>query len=223
MKIRYHAAARELAGTSEEAVEISKTLDGTELRVLLGERHPALAPYLERMRFACDGELGVEQQFAPDAIVDVLPPVAGGSDSAVRLVEVCDRKLSIDACFNAVRHPGAGGIALFVGVVRDHSDGGGVSRLDYEAHSELALPEARRVLLSVAEAVPGVRLAAMHRYGQLAVGDIAVVVAAAAAHRAEAFEACRLTIDRFKETVPIWKKEWDEQGAPHWVNLESSD
>jgi molybdopterin synthase catalytic subunit len=77
-----------------------------------------------------------------------------------------------------------------------------------------------RVLEGVDAEHAGVRLAAVHRVGRLAIGDIAVCVAASAAHREEAFAACRKAIDRIKETVPLWKKEWGPSGEAHWVNLE---
>ena len=76
------------------------------------------------------------------------------------------------------------------------------------------------MLDGIAQQIPGVRLAMIHRVGELAVGDLAVVIAASAPHRAEAFSACRLAIDRIKETVPIWKKEWGADGEANWVNLE---
>ena len=95
-----------------------------------------------------------------------------------------------------------------------------MSALDYEAMTDLAIKETERVLAKVAEEVPGVRLAAVHRVGALQIGDLAVVVAASSAHRAEAFQACRLAIDRIKETVPIWKKEYGVSGDASWVNLE---
>ncbi len=111
-------------------------------------------------------------------------------------------------------------MAIFTGIVRDHADGQAVARLDYEAHPEMATKEMRRVLEGIATEIPSVRFAATHRVGKLEVGDLAVVVAASAPHRAEAFAACRLAIDRIKETVPIWKKEWGPDGEAHWVNLE---
>ncbi|MCB9633361.1 MAG: molybdenum cofactor biosynthesis protein MoaE [Sandaracinus sp.] len=148
--------------------------------------------------------------------MDVLPPVAGGSEL---VADVRDAPLSIDEVFRAVQHPSAGGICLFVGVVRDHAEGKPVARLDYEAHPSLAVPELRRVLEGVMADLPGTRVAAVHRVGELAVGDLAVVVAASAPHRAEAFAACRFAIDRLKETVPVWKKEYEPSGEAVWVNL----
>ncbi len=216
-RIRYHAAARELAGRTDDELQFQGT--AAALRARLSERHPALAPYLDRMRFAVNGTFATETTpIGTDDEVDVLPPVAGGSGAA--LVDVRDAPLSVDEAMEAVRHDGAGGVALFVGVVRDHADGKEVARLDYEAARDLAVAETRRILEGIACEMPGVRLAAVHRVGSLRVGDLAVVVAASAPHRGEAFDACRLAIDRIKETVPIWKKEWAPDGTAHWVNLE---
>lgn len=219
--VRYFAAARELAGCDSEEIELdaeSQTQDA--FRALLGERHPRLGAYLARMRLALDGDfISSQDAIRNDGEVDILPPVAGGSGSFVDLRQT---PLSVDEVLGHVAHAGAGGIALFVGVVRDNADGKNVSRLDYEAHPELALKEMRRVLQGVESDFPGTRLAATHRFGQLAVGDLAVVVAASAAHRAQAFDACRAAIDRIKETVPIWKREWDAEGIANWVNLEST-
>lgn len=224
MKIRYHAAARELAGCSEEPLALEGPVDEGALRAMLAERHPDLAPHLPHMRFARNGDFAPQDaRFEASDEVDVLPPVAGGApvdEDPVRLVAIRETPLSIDECYGAVAHPAAGGIALFVGVVRDHADGRGVDGLDYEAHDTLAPKEARRVLEGVAKEIAGVRLAATHRVGALRIGDKAVVVAASAAHRDAAFRACRAVIDRFKETVPIWKREHFTGAETRWVNLE---
>lgn len=132
---------------------------------------------------------------------------------------IVDSGPSVDEVLAIVRHPAAGAVAIFVGTVRDH-DGGreGVVRLDYSAH-----PDAERELSSVADEVagmPGVlRVAAVHRRGELAVGDTAVVCAVSAAHRAEAFAACRALIEELKARVPIWKKQAFETGSTEWVGL----
>ena len=222
MIIRYWAAARELAGQAKEELTLSATIAEPELRKVISTRHPGLADYLARMKLAVNGEISNgDQEIKPDDEIDVLPPVAGGSSERVMLLEIRDAPLSIDEVYQAVAHPSAGGVAIFTGVVRDHADGSAVGRLDYEAHPTLADQEMRRVMESVTRDFPSARVAAVHRVGELAVGDLAVVVAASSAHRAEAFAACRATIDRVKETVPIWKKEWSPEGAAHWVNLES--
>jgi molybdopterin synthase catalytic subunit len=203
----------------DEALPIEGELDDDGLRARLAARHPALAPHVGRMRFAINGELdGTARRVRPGDEVDVLPPVAGGAP--VALCRIDEAPLSVDEAMDAVAHASAGGVAVFVGVVRDHADGKAVARLDYEAHPTLAVLEMRRILDEIAASMPGVRLAALHRVGRLAIGDRAVVLAASAPHRAEAFEACRMAIDRIKASVPIWKKEWDAAGNPCWVNLE---
>ena len=218
--VRYYAAARELAGTDEERVELpGDTADTAVVRLALAERHPRLSSYLLRMRLAVNGDFVAEGAAIADGDeVVVMPPVAGGTDDP--LVAIRDVPLSVDECMRAVAHRSAGGVCVFTGVVRDHADGKAVARLDYEAYTELAIEEMRRILLRIASEIPGVRLAAVHRVGTLAVGDLAVVVAASARHRAEAFRACREAIDAIKDTVPVWKKEWDPEGNAVWVNLD---
>ena len=126
----------------------------------------------------------------------------------------------IDRAVAAVAHEGAGGIAVFIGAVRNHADGKAVARLDYEAHVALAEKEMRRVLEEIHATDPGTRLCAIHRIGELQVTDLAIVVAASAPHRAEAFAACREAIEQIKKRVPVWKKEWSPDGSANWVNLE---
>jgi molybdopterin synthase catalytic subunit len=110
-----------------------------------------------------------------------------------------------------------GGIVTFLGAVREQARGQSIRHLEYEAYAGMAEREMDKIAATVAERWPGTRVAIAHRVGQLAIGELAVVIAAASAHRAEAFEACRFTIDTLKETVPIWKKEFAESGD-YWVD-----
>jgi molybdopterin synthase catalytic subunit len=123
-----------------------------------------------------------------------------------RLFEIRETELSVAECVAAVAHAGAGGIDVFIGAVRDSNEGRAVTVLEYEAYASMAEKEMRRIADEIEAEVPGVRVAALHRVGRLAVGDVAVICAASAPHRAEAFHACRLLIDRIKERVPIWKR-----------------
>ncbi len=137
--------------------------------------------------------------------------------SAIRLAELRDGPLSVDEVLSAVTDPAAGGIALFTGVVRDHDHGRAVVRLSYSAHPS-AGAELRRVAEKVAAGFDVRAVAAVHRTGELAVGELAVVVAVSCAHRGAAFDACRALIDELKATVPIWKHQEFSDGQSEWVN-----
>ena len=129
--------------------------------------------------------------------------------------------LSLDEVVAEVSHAGAGGIATFLGVVRDFNDGRAVTLLEYEAYGAMAEAELARIHAELAAEMPGVRVAATHRVGTLHIGDAAVVCAASAPHRGEAFEACRVLIDRIKARLPIWKREHGPDG-PYWVGWEDA-
>lgn len=117
----------------------------------------------------------------------------------------------------AVADEAAGGTCVFLGTVRDHSEAGRVTGLTYEVWEELALARLRELGEELLASWPLRRVALWHRSGELAVGEISVIVACSAAHRAEAFEACRHGIERLKADVPIWKKEHLAEGESHWV------
>ncbi|GAA2353584.1 molybdenum cofactor biosynthesis protein MoaE [Streptomyces cuspidosporus] len=136
----------------------------------------------------------------------------------IRLLAIRDIPLSVDEVFGAVGDASAGGTALFVGTVRDHDGGADVGALGYSAHPT-AEAELRRVAEKVAADFPVRALAAVHRVGDLAVGDLAVVVAVSCPHRAEAFEACRRLIDDLKSEVPIWKHQTFTDGTEEWVGV----
>ena len=136
--------------------------------------------------------------------------------SGVRLVALRETPLSVDEVLAALEHDASGGLTLFVGRVRDHDGGRGVTGLDYSAH-----PSAETTLREVCDEVAGeydvLALAAVHRTGRLAIGDAAVIVAVAAAHRDQAFVASRALIDRLKQRVPIWKHQVFADGEEEWV------
>jgi molybdopterin synthase catalytic subunit len=136
--------------------------------------------------------------------------------SVVRLIAVRESELSVDEVRAAVADPAAGGIALFAGAVRDTHHERGVTGLSYSAHPS-AGDELRRVAEVIAEKYPVIGIAAVHRVGDLAIGDLAVVLAVSCPHRAEAFDACRDLIDILKASVPIWKHQRFDDGTAEWV------
>lgn len=129
--------------------------------------------------------------------------------------------LSVDEAIARVKHAGAGAVCVFLGTVRDHNEGRAVVKLEYEAYSAMAVVEMKRIVEELERDVAGVRLAVFHRTGALSVGDLAVVCAASAPHRAEAYQACRALIDWVKARVPIWKREHGPEGA-YWVGWEDA-
>lgn len=140
------------------------------------------------------------------------------TDEAIRMLAVRDSPLSLDEVFAAVSDPRAGGVAIFVGTVRSLDGGRGVTGLGYSAHPS-ADAELRSVAEEVVAAHPVIALAAVHRVGDLVVGDLAVVVGVACAHRGDAFAACRVLIDELKSRVPIWKHQLFDDGEDEWVGL----
>jgi molybdopterin synthase catalytic subunit len=134
----------------------------------------------------------------------------------IRLLAIRETPLSIDEVYEAVAVPAAGGIALFVGTVRDQDHGRRVTELGYSAHPGVG-GELERIARAVAADFPVLGLAAVHRIGDLAVGDLAVVVGVSCPHRGEAFDAARRLIDDLKTQVPIWKHQRFDDGSDEWV------
>jgi molybdopterin synthase catalytic subunit len=143
-----------------------------------------------------------------------VPGAAAGP--TVVLADIRESTLTLDELLEAVAHPRAGGIATFVGVVRERDHDHGVESLDYTCH-----PSAAQVLRETAQRVSSaaevVRVAVVHRVGHLQIGDVAVVVAVSAVHRAAALDTCRELIDAVKATVPIWKHQIFLDGTDEWV------
>ena len=136
--------------------------------------------------------------------------------SVVRLVDIRETPLRVEAVLAGLADVSAGGLTLFVGTVRDHDGGKQVGGLEYSAHPT-ALERLRTVCEEIADEYEVRAVAAVHRVGSLGLGDAAVIVATAADHRGQAFDASRALIDRLKATVPIWKHQVFADGSDEWV------
>ncbi|BCK54125.1 molybdenum cofactor biosynthesis protein MoaE [Nocardia wallacei] len=134
----------------------------------------------------------------------------------VRLTAISDRPLDPAEVERAVIGPEHGAVVVFTGMVRNHDGGQAVSALEYSAHPQ-AETFLRRVCADVA-ATAGLPVAAVHRVGSLTIGDLAIAVAVAAPHRAEAFATCAELVDRIKHEVPIWKRQLFADGMSEWVD-----
>ncbi|WP_455358591.1 molybdenum cofactor biosynthesis protein MoaE [Streptomyces sp. SYSU K21746] len=143
-------------------------------------------------------------------------PGEHAAQDPIRLLAIRETPLTVDEVFKAVGDEASGGTALFVGTVRNHDSGADVDALGYSCHPS-AEAEMRRVAERVVAEFPVRALAAIHRVGDLEVGDLAVVVAVSCPHRGEAFEACRRLIDDLKHQVPIWKHQQFSDGTEEWV------
>lgn len=131
-------------------------------------------------------------------------------------IQLKDIPLSAQECIDLAAHPGSGGSTVFIGTVRDQTQGRKVIRLEFEAYAPMAVSEMRKIAAVVEERWQAHHVVIHHRVGSLEVGEIAVIIAVATPHRRAAFEACQFAIDTLKESVPIWKKEIFEDGEV-WV------
>jgi molybdopterin synthase catalytic subunit/molybdopterin converting factor small subunit len=214
--VLYFAAARERAGVAlEELPSVPPPGTVRALLELLGELHPSLRPLFPHLRVAVNQTFAQLEDAVPEgAEVALIPPVAGGAG----LFRVVDRPPLLEEAVAAVRDAARGGLVTFTGVVRAESRGRAVVRLTYEAYGAMAETVLAAIGREAEERWPGARLAVVHRVGVLVPGDVAVVIAAAAPHRAAAFEACRFAIERLKQDAPIWKRETYLDGES-WVGL----
>lgn len=132
------------------------------------------------------------------------------------MIRLVSEPIEIDALLAEVESERAGGVVLFLGRVRNHSGGRRVTGMKYEAFAPMAMAEMEKIAADVRSRWPVEKLAMVHRVGELSVGEVSVAIVVSCAHRQQAFEACKYAIDELKRRVPIWKKEYFEEGAS-WV------
>ena len=215
-RVRFFARLRELAGIEVEVLHVHPGASLTDAYEASRARHPALPPR-ESVRAALNQEFADwSAKVSNGDEVAFIPPVSGGAHKVGILFELTTDPLDARRLEAAVAHAGAGAICTFTGVVRDHSRGQSVTELDYEAYAEMATAQMRKIGDEIAEQWPEARVAMVHRTGRLQIGDASVVVSVSCPHRAEAIAACRWGIDRLKESVPIWKKEYAADGT-YWI------
>jgi molybdopterin synthase catalytic subunit len=211
--VRLFGSIREAAGAKELAVKVPEGSTVDDLRGLLARDHPRFEEMGDRLRVSVNYEIsGGEATLSEGDEVAFLPPVSGGSGGRSLFAEPLD----LGSVLSRVSGPGIGGVVSFIGTVRDTSRGHAIRHLEYEAYPEMAEREIEKIARDAEQRWPGTRVAVAHRRGRLEVGEIAVVVAAGAPHRGDAFAAARYTIDTLKVQVPIWKKEVTTDGE-YWV------
>jgi molybdopterin synthase catalytic subunit/molybdopterin converting factor small subunit len=198
-------------------VELADGASVADLRIWLAERNPVVEKLGDRLAASINTEMAQADDVLEDGDeVAFLPPVAGG-DGAVKRCTISELPLDEAEVAARVEGPDAGGVVSFIGRVRNHARGQTIEHLEYEAYPAMAEKEMEKIVDEAVEKWPGTRVAIAHRIGRLEIGDAAVIVIAASAHRGEAFDACEFAIDTLKVTVPIWKREVATDGA-YWVD-----
>ena len=223
--LKLFGSLRETAGESTLEIEFEDGALVADVRNWLAERNPLVDKLGDRLAASVNLEIADLGDVLEDGDeVAFLPPVAGGDGTAPeadaqaeKRCTISDQALDEQEVAARVEGPDAGGVVSFIGRVRNHARGQSIEHLEYEAYPEMAEREMEKIADEAGIKWPGTRVAIAHRVGHLEIGDAAVVVVAASAHRGEAFEACRFAIDTLKVTVPIWKREVATDGA-YWVD-----
>ena len=215
--VRLFASYREAAGRGHFELELppGATVRDAIARIL--KEHPLVAEGRQVVIARNREYVTPDATLADGDELALIPPVSGGDARTLAPIAVSAAPLSIDDALALVRDDTFGGVVVFLGTVRSRSRGKRIVRLEYEAYAEMAELKMREIAERLQREHGPLRIAMHHRVGELAVGDVAVVVAAAAPHREAAFAAARAAIDELKTIVPIWKKEHAEDGAV-WID-----
>ena len=221
VEVRLFARYREAAGLDRIELELPEGGTAEVAWEAVSHRFPVLGPYRPFTLFAVRNDyVGPDHALREGDELCLFPPVSGGACES-DWIEVTAQPLSERAVAEAVDDAGAGAVVLFSGVVRDQTGGRRVKYLEYEAHGPMAEAKMREIATAVRARWPDMRrIVLIHRIGRLEIGESSVMIAVSSPHRGQAFEACRFAIDTLKETVPVWKKEYFEDGEV-WVGLQS--
>jgi MoaE-MoaD fusion protein len=224
VNVRLFASYREAAGVGHLQLNLPP---GSRVRDAIAEiakRHPLITEGRRVVIAKNRDYVTADEPLADGDEVALIPPVSGGETTisaaagrkSIPLVQISEGRLSVDDAIAAASDSRWGGIVVFLGTVRDASRGKRVTHLEYEAYAEMAEAKMREIAAALERKHAPCRVVLHHRIGDLAIGEIAVIVVAGAPHRDAAFKAAREAIDELKTVVPIWKKEYSEDGAV-WI------
>jgi MoaE-MoaD fusion protein len=217
VRVLFFGMLKDLAGKAEDAVDLPEGSSGRdlladyELRIpRIGQSFPSIALAVNRQYARADTILHDGDEVA------LLPPVSGGSGDANAdgpLVRIVRDRIVPDDIVSALQRPEDGAIVIFDGIVRNHSRNRRTLYLEYDAYEAMAVGKLQELVVEARQRFTIRDVALVHRLGRLEIGETSVLIVVVSAHRAAAFEACRWLIDTLKHTVPIWKKEYFEDGA----------
>jgi len=210
--VRLFASYREAAGVGRIDLDLPAGAKVRDAIAEIAKRHPLITEGRKVVIARNRDYVGADEPLADGDEVALIPPVSGGS-TGIPAVLISSHALSVDDAITAARDDSWGGVVVFLGTVRDRSRDKRVTHLEYEAYPEMAEAKMREIASRLEAKHAPCRLVLHHRIGDLAIGDVAVVIVAGAPHRDAAFKAAREAIDELKTVVPIWKKEHAEDGA----------
>jgi molybdopterin converting factor subunit 1 len=229
VRVLFFGMLKDLTGWSSDSLELPEHATLRDLLAHYQQHVPGLKP------IAASLAVSINQEYAPldsrlnsGDEVALLPPVSGGSGQPNSVAELADRNcyaaivdraIDTQALLKGIQQPDDGAAVVFEGVVRNHTRGRRTLYLDYEAYPEMALKQMNLLARQALSKFSIRDVAIAHRLGRLQIGETSVAIVVASAHRSAAFEACRWLIDTLKRTVPIWKKEYFEDGAT-WADGE---
>ncbi|MGD1213664.1 MAG: molybdenum cofactor biosynthesis protein MoaE [Terriglobales bacterium] len=223
--VLFFGVLKDLVGRSGETVDLPEGARVRDVLFYYAREAPRFEAMMPSLAISVNREYsGADRALREGDEVGLLPPVSGGSAEGggeVRgEVQIVRERIDTEAVVGRLKRPADGAAVIFDGVVRDNTRGRRTVYLDYEAYEAMALKQMESLAME-ARARFGVRAASIvHRLGRLEIGETSVLIVVAAAHRGAAFEACRWIIDTLKKTVPIWKKEYFEDGAV-WADGEA--
>ena len=208
------ASVADVLGERQRLVNLPEGCSVAGLKETLQEAHAALEPMWEGLAIAVNGELGSDERPLRDGDeVALLPPVSGGAGEPERLVET---PINVSAVRSRIEDASCGAVVLFLGNVRDSHAERRVEGITYSAYRSMAAERLATIESELEASFGGARLAIVHRLGRLEVGETSVVIGASSPHRAAAYEASRIALERLKAEVPIWKKEHYADGDTRW-------
>ena len=225
MRVLFFGQLKEIVGRAVDDAEVSDGACVEELFARYGARYPQLAGFRGSVVASVNREFtDWKATLAGGDEVAFLPPVSGGAGAAgmTRGADICElvrRTIQATELVARLKAPEDGAVVVFEGITRNHSKGRRTLYLDYEAYEPMALAKLIEIAREMRTQFPVDRVALVHRLGRIKIGETSVFIGVSSAHRRAAFDACRFGIDTLKRTVPIWKKEYFEDGEA-WVEGE---